>query len=389
MEQATYLEWLNSAYENEFQTDNPTGKSCQDCHMSRDYRDENLGVDLASLATRIAAIQDETYPEAENLAELRDLTVKARPEGFARHNFRGLNLFLVEMFNQFDDILGVRKFDFMTGSMRDIEHAKADFLRQARNDVADVSISTHWTDAGVLEADVTIVNKVGHRFPSGVGFRRAVLAVEVVETGTDGAADRIVWASGRVNEAGVLVDERGEPLPSEFFETNAEGKQVYQPHYEVITSPSQVQIYETLLWSAKHKFTTSFLHGCSVVKDNRLLPRGWKKEGPNPALTGHFLEATWPKGRATQDPRYGDSSGSDHVQYRMTLPEGIERDRVMVKAELFYQAIPPYFLKQIFDASPKGNAAQRLHFLCGNANLDGTPIENWKLPVARDEATPK
>jgi hypothetical protein len=27
-------------------------------------------------------------------------------------------------------------------------------------------------------------------------------------------------------------------------------------------------------------------------------------------------------------------------------------------------------------------ATQRLHYLCSNLDLRGTPIENWKLPVA-------
>ena len=33
IEQATYLEWLNSAYQNEFGTPGPQAQSCQDCHM--------------------------------------------------------------------------------------------------------------------------------------------------------------------------------------------------------------------------------------------------------------------------------------------------------------------------------------------------------------------
>ena len=62
VEQATYLEWLNSEYENEFNPDNPQAQTCQDCHMSRDYHNDNLDVHLDELVTRIAAIQDDTYP---------------------------------------------------------------------------------------------------------------------------------------------------------------------------------------------------------------------------------------------------------------------------------------------------------------------------------------
>ena len=46
VEQATYLEWLNSEYENEFNPDNPTGKTCQDCHMSKDYHNQDINFHL-------------------------------------------------------------------------------------------------------------------------------------------------------------------------------------------------------------------------------------------------------------------------------------------------------------------------------------------------------
>ena len=52
---------------------------------------------------------------------------------------------------------------------------------------------------------MTIDNLVGHRFPSGVGFRRAFLELAVL----DGAGE-VLWASGRTDGAGVLVDEQGQ-----------------------------------------------------------------------------------------------------------------------------------------------------------------------------------
>jgi hypothetical protein len=426
VEQATYLEWLNSEFENEFQVDNPRARTCQDCHMARDYRNPELRADFDTLATRMAAIQDDTYPDAENLPPHEQLHVRVRQEGYARHNFRGLNVFLIEMFNQFDDVLGVRKFDFMTGSTLDLEHAKADFVKQARHDVAQLTLTARLVPAAAstgqpaaaadapreLQANVKIQNLVGHRFPSGVGFRRAFLELLVLEQPpveksasfeinplratnspprpvSSPAQPRIVWASGRTNPVGVLVGADGKPLASEFFSPDpSTGKQAYQPHHQVITSPEQVQVYETLLWSAKHQFTTSFLHGCSVVKDNRLLPRGWRKSGPNPALTGHFLEATWPKGEAITDPAYQDGSGTDEVRYHIALPEGVDTRRLTVRATLYYQAIPPYFLKQIFDASADGPAARRLHYLCSHLDLAGTPIQGWKLPITSTSARP-
>jgi hypothetical protein len=389
VEQATYLEWLNSEFENEFHADNPQAKTCQDCHMSRDYHNEELGVHVDALKTRIAAIQDNTYPEAENLAAREELEVRVREQGYSRHNFRGLNVFLLEMFNQFDDVLGVRKFDFMTGSTQDIPHARADFVRQAREETATVEVTAR-KDGDELVAVVDVHNKVGHRFPSGVGFRRAFLELVVIDRGEDGKADdddSVVWSSGRTNELGVLIDADDAPLPCEFFSNDASTKkQAFQPHHDVITSPEQVQIYETLLWSGEHKFTTSFIHGSEVVKDNRLLPRGWKPEGPDPALNGAFLRATYPCPTTRKDPRYGDGSGSDEVTYRIKLPAGVEPARLSVRATLYYQAMPPYFLKSLFDTAPGGPATQRLHYIASNIDLRGTPIADWKLLIATDAA---
>jgi hypothetical protein len=382
VEQATYLEWLNSAYENEFNADNPEAKTCQDCHMKRDYHNDRLNVHLDRIQTRMAAVQDSSYPEAENTADEKELEIRERTEGYARHNFRGLNVFLLEMFNQFDDVLGVRKYDFMTGSTEDIPHAVDDFVRQAKSETAEIAVDARVAD-GELVASVEVTNKAGHRFPSGVGFRRAFLEFLVIERAArSGDKDRIVWSSGRTNELGVLVDDAGAPLPCEFFADDpSTDKQAFQPHHEVISSPQHVQIYETLLWSTQHRFTTSFIHGCEVVKDNRLLPRGWRAEGPDPALTGEFLRATYPCPTTLKDPRYANGSGTDEITYRVKLPPTVDTSRVTVQATLFYQAIPPYFLKSLFELAPDGPATQRLHYICSNIDLKGTAIEDWKLPV--------
>ncbi|HMO86836.1 MAG TPA: hypothetical protein PKC18_18145, partial [Lacipirellulaceae bacterium] len=366
----------------EVDVDNPQAKTCQDCHMARDLHHDEWDVHLDRIETQIAAIQDHTYPHAENLAEREHLEIRRRTEGYARHNFRGLNVFLLEMFRQFDDVLGVRKHDFMTGSQLDLQHAIDDFVRQARTATATIAVEARLVSDDQLEASVEIHNLAGHRFPSGVGFRRAFIELLVIEQAAGEAPERIVWSSGRTNELGVLVDDAGEPLPCEFF--NAEpgsDKQAFQHHHEVITSPAQVQIYETLLWSAKHRFTTSFIHGSEMVKDNRLLPRGWKKEGPGGGLQGEFLAATWPCPTSLKDPRYTDGSGSDEVLYRIALPAGVDPGRLAVRATLHYQAMPPYFLQSLFETAPHGPATQRLHYICSNIDLRGTPIEGWKLPV--------
>jgi hypothetical protein len=386
VEQATYLEWLNSEYENEINTKNPKAKSCQDCHMSAGLKDDRNGIDIAQIQTRIAAIQDTTYPDAENLAPHKELNVRLRESGYRRHNFTGLNVFLVEMFNQFDDVLGVRKTDFMTGSTKDLENAVQNFLRTARHETATVQVTAEREDSNRLTARVLLQNKAGHRFPSGVGFRRAFLELVVVEPAVRGGPERVVWSSGRTNELGVLLGSDGKPLATESFDRDGAGNQSYQPHHAVISSPEQVQVYETLLKDSKGNFTTSFVRGCEIVKDNRLLPRGWKKEGPGPALTGRFLEATYPDPATGADPRYSDGSGTDEVTYKIDLPAGTDPTRLRVRATLYYQAMPPYFLRNLFTTAPDGPATQRLHHLASHLNLKGTPIEDWKLKITSAES---
>ncbi len=142
IEQATYLEWLNSEFENEFDKDNPKAKSCQDCHMSKGLKVDEHGIDIAQISTRIAAVQDSTYPDAENLTKHENLHIRVRDEGFRRHNFVGLNAFLLEIVNQFDDVLGVRKHDFMTGSKLDVENAIKNFEHMAQRETAEMKVDT-------------------------------------------------------------------------------------------------------------------------------------------------------------------------------------------------------------------------------------------------------
>jgi hypothetical protein len=383
VEQATYLEWLNSEFENEIDKKNPRGKSCQDCHMQRGLKDRKHGIDIRQIRTKIAAIQDTTYPDAENLAAGEQLLIRVRDEGYKRHHFSGLNVFLLELFKQCDDVLGVPQVDFMTGSKEGAKHAIENMVRTAREDVAELEVQADSLASNRITARVVVKNKVGHRFPSGVGFRRAFIELAVVQRGNNpGEPEQIIWASGRTNDLGVILGADGRPLATEFFDRDPKsGRQAYQKHHQVISSPDQVRVYEQLLRNARGDFTTSFIHGCEIVKDNRLLPRGWKRKGPGAGLSGHFLQATHPDADTAKDPRYADGSGTDEVTYQITLPQKMDASRLQVRATLYYQAIPPYYLWNLFETAPDGPATRRLHYLCSHVNLQGTPIKGWKLPV--------
>ena len=85
---------------------------------------------------------------------------------------------------------------------------------------------------------------------------------------------------------------------------------------------------------------------------------------------------------------YADGSGSDEVTYRIDLPSGIDPAGLRVRATLYYQALPPYMLRDLFDGAPDGPAARRLHHLASRVDLKGTPIAGWKLRIASAESTP-
>jgi hypothetical protein len=269
-------------------------------------------------------------------------------------------------------------------------------VRQAREATVDLAVRLVGAsaDSGPLVAKVTVTNKVGHRFPSGVGFRRAFLEVLATEKSTG----KVVWSSGRTNSVGVIVDGRGEPLPSEFLPE----EKTFQPHYQEIRREDQVQIYEELSLNAKHKFTTSFIHRDSHPKDNRLLARGWLS-GENlktgSQIVKQFLAATGPVGASVRaDPDFSDNcgkgaSGIDHIKYIMSLPPGVDKTNVVVKATMYYQSIPPFFLQQRFTLAPDGEATKRLYYMASrlDTKTKGTPIENWKLRLvsATADAIPK
>jgi len=192
------------------------------------------------------------------------------------------------------------------------------------------------------------------------------------------------------------VDENGKPLPSEFFEPSQDesgkARQFYQPHYydqpgHTITRQNQVQIFEELILDADGNFTTSFIRRDKPVKDNRLLPLGWTEKGPDPSLSGEFLEATHPIAIG-DDGHYKDGSGTSVVTYEVPL-NGIDPDSLSLTATIYYQSIPPYYLKMRFEQAPDYPATKRLYYLASNLNTLGTPIENWKFKIVSERAPAK
>ncbi|MGR3803106.1 cytochrome P460 family protein [Marinibacterium profundimaris] len=383
VEQATYLEWSNSRFSEE-----GTKQTCQQCHMKPGFQSVDGTLDIPQITTQIATIQDRTLPAVENLLPHDEIDVPFRSD-YRRHNFVGLNAFMVEMLSQFRAEMGLSHTDPMTYATNGAELTVDTMALQAAHETADVTLDLS-PGYGGLVARVGVTNKTGHRLPSGVGFRRAFLEVRAVDQ-----AGNTLWCSGCTNAVGVIVDGTGTPLRTEFLDVVPEGADtaLYQPHYSVITDQTQVQIYEELTQNAEGAFTTSFVHRIHHPKDNRLTPMGALTPGTpaftekfgDSAVTAAFMKATIPEGRAAEDP--GFRPGSHRLEYRMALPAGTDPARVTVTATLYYQAIPPYYLKQRFDTAPDGPATQRLYYLASRLKTEGTRIEDWKLATAQASAS--
>ncbi|HEX6746791.1 MAG TPA: hypothetical protein VF092_05795 [Longimicrobium sp.] len=369
-EQATYIEWLNSAFQNEVAPFNAdSARTCQSCHMPQDFRGNRLKY-------RVAIIEDPTYPMADHRARDSAITVAVR-DTFSRHMLMGINLFTLSMFQQFPDTLGIRSTDYMySAGVQPLVNAGLSAQTLAREQSARVRVESVRRVRDSLEIAVRVENLAGHRLPSGVGFRRAF--VEMVVTG----ARDTLWASGRTNHLGVILrGTTNEMLPTEFV-TRAGAAGTYQPHYETITREDQVQIYEERVLDPEGWLTTSFLAIDTVVKENRLPPRGWRRGGP-------YWHETQPHGTAARDADYWNGQGADRLVYRIPLTR--VRGATSVRATLYYQATPPYYLAQRFGincSSPfagECSETRRLAFLASRLRTQGTAIESWKLRLATVE----
>jgi hypothetical protein len=170
-------------------------------------------------------------------------------------------------------------------------------------------VSTPRFDDGMLAFDVDVRNLAGHKFPTGYPSRRAWLHVVV----RDSRGARL-FESGAVRDTGSIDGSAGDADPS-----------AVEPHYDVVTRPDQVQIYESVLGDAKGLPTTGLLAAVRFLKDNRILPRGFDKRTADPDIAVH--------GDAQDDPSF--AGGGDIVRYQVPVPDG----DCSVEVELRYQAV--------------------------------------------------
>jgi hypothetical protein len=385
-EQTTGLEWQNSVYSrqgHEF-------RSCQDCHMQTWYTTSD-GIQEQITGIQIANIESDLFAPTTHRLPDEDITMRER-DTYSRHTLHGLNIFQNQLFQQFPLLLGIRQIDYMGSTQPSTQPALVtaakSIVEMARTQTASAEIMSMNIDpaTGLVDVTVMVRNLAGHNLPSGVGFRRAFIELTV-----RGKGDKLLWASGRTNELGSIVDGIGdEPLPSE---SGRRDQTAFQPHYELITASNQVQIYQEVVLDSDGHVTTSFLRRAKLVKDNRVRPRGFDPAAwanhPSPYIK--LIAQEEAKLGTAKDPYYTDPqlTGGDMVTYRIQLTPAEAAEIGKITVQLYNQSIPPPYLQNRFEDAKVGagesSEIQRLYYMTSHLRADSsTPIPSWKLLLARD-----
>lgn len=270
-EQKPYSEWLASRYSTE-------GVSCQDCHM----------------------------PKIQKEAPLSNVMPDQKYEPISLHVFAGGNVFMLNLLKVFGDEVGVE------AESKHFEALISRTVEKLTKETAALTVSEPTQDGDEFIFDVITEVRTGHKFPTSFPSRRAWLHVTV----TDATTGQVIFESGEFEPKGRIADNDNDSEP-----------QAYEPHYDVITTADQVQVYESVMKTKTGQVTTLQMRASGFIKDNRLLPEGFDKTAVSDliAVTGQA---------ATDDDFVG---GQDKVTYRIPVEGG--QGPFTVAVELLYQSI--------------------------------------------------
>ena len=267
-EQVPYQEWLHSSFADK--------QSCQSCHMPV--------VDAPVAISRV-------------LGEPRT--------GMSRHVFVAANFFIQHMLNRYRDDLDVQ------AQPQELTAAADRTIAYLQSKAAQLSIENASLRGGRAELTVHVENLGGHRLPTAFPSRRAWLHVVVTD-----AQQHKVFESGALNPDGSIQGN-----------DNDADRTRYEPHYAVIRSPDQVQIYEAILKDTDGQVTTGLLSAVGYAKDNRLLPHGFDKATAEPDIAVH--------GEAASDAAFTDLGH----RLRYSIATSGAQGPLRVAVELWYQPI--------------------------------------------------
>ena len=278
-EQTAYTEWQYSEFGSQTQ-------SCQSCHM----------------------------PLAEGAVKISQMPGRlAAREPFFQHYFVGGNTFMLEILANWGGDLEV------SASQEEFRETITRVEQQLSQNTAALSLNDLSLSDGILEAEIQVDVFTGHKFPTSIPTRRAWLHVVVRDSN-----DQIVFESGKQNPDGSIEGNAADFDPLAF-----------EPHYDLITQPDQVQIYEGIMLNSDKEVTYTLLRAGSFAKDNRLLPIGADKDNLPADIAVYGL--------AAQDANF--VGGSDSVRYQVDV-SGFEGP-FTVTAELLYETLSYRFVQDL------------------------------------------
>ena len=277
-EQTPYTEWQNSSFGG--------AVPCQGCHMPQ----AKGGVAISLMPGRLAPRQP-----------------------FYQHWFVGGNALMLRILAGWGGDLEA------TADPAHFDATRQRVVDQIGERTAKLMLESLELEDAVLTASLKVSVLTGHKFPTSFPSRRAWLHVTVAD-----AAGKVIWESGARNSDGTISGNAADASPAAF-----------EPHYDVITQPDQVQIYEPIMGDHEGQVTYTLLRAAQYLKDNRILPAGAAKaELPSDVAV---------YGEAADDANF--SGGSDVVTYRVEVPGASAP--FAVSAELLYEPLSYQFVKDL------------------------------------------
>ena len=276
-EQMPYTEWQNSIFDDG--GSNP--QSCQDCHMP-------------TTTSKVSNRPNWLAPKS----------------GFAKHHLVGANTTMLTMLRDNAAQLGVTSTNMDLG----IDRARAMLQSAATVEIVSAAVSD-----GMLEVRVRVQNQSGHKAPTAYPSRRIWLHFKVTDSSSN-----VIFESGRIDADGSIAGA-----------DNDLDQSVFEPHYELITTADQVQIYETVMGDSNGNITFTLLRAAQYLKDNRLTPQGFDKLAVPTDVEVRGLAAT--------DADF--NLGSDEITYRFPVAVAGDLD---VSVSLNYQTIAHGYLQDMY-----------------------------------------
>ncbi len=273
-EQTAYLEWKNSIY--------PSQEiNCQSCHMP-----------IITDPIKIAAYGEFPWRSP-----------------FLKHTFVGGNNYMLQMLRDNIDSLNVTAYPENFDST--ISRGETFVTEKALN----LSMETDEQDDSLV-IKVKLENLAGHKLPTGIPFRRLWVHLKVQVQGGP-----VVFESGNWDADGKIAGYNSD----------------FEPHYQIINSEDQVQVYEGVFADVDGIVTHTLLRAAQFLKDNRIPPKGF--------TTSHisYTDSTEIYGNALTDPDFNkdgntEGTGRDIITYKLPAQQSTQ---YQITVEVCFQTIKP------------------------------------------------